>query len=59
MVRENVRDIRSSKRVKPRIMDYIRTDDGVEYLEIKDGHQCKTILLKDVEEQIKRFRSNT
>ena len=51
-----IRDYRSVNHIKPRIMDYIRYDDGEELLEVKDGNVRKTILLSDLERQIEDMR---
>ena len=56
MVRGLIRDNRSDRKVKPRVMDYIKTDQGEELLEVKDGNCKKTILLKDLEQQIAQLR---
>lgn len=56
MKRGIIRDNRSDNKVKPRIMDYIKNDDGEELLEVKDGNIRKTILLSDLEKQIEDMR---
>ncbi len=56
MKRGIIRDNRSDRQIKPRIMDYIRNDDGEELLEVKDGSVRKTILLSDLERQIENMR---
>lgn len=56
MKRGIIRDNRSNSQIKPRIMDYIRNDDGEELLEVKDGSVRKTILLSDLERQIEDMR---
>lgn len=56
MVRGNIRDNRSSREIKPRIMDYIKNDQGEELLEVKDGKLRRTILLTDLEQQIAKLR---
>ena len=56
-MRHSIRDRRSSKDVKPRVMDYVCEEDGVELLEMKDGKVLKTILLEDFEAQIAEARS--
>jgi len=49
-----IRDNRSRKR--PRIFDYIKTEDGTELIETKDDNVLKTILLDDFLNQIKEAR---
>ena len=56
MKRGIIRENRSDNQIKPRIMDYIRNDDGEELLEVKDGNVRKTILLSDLERQIEDMR---
>lgn len=58
MKRSSIRDNRSDRKIKPRVMDYIKDDNGDEMLEVKDGNVKKTILLQDFEEQIKLLRKN-
>ena len=58
MKRGTIRDNRSERRVKPRVMDYIRDDNGQEILEVKDGNVKKTILLSDLQKQIDELRQN-
>ncbi len=55
-MRKSIRDRSSDQQVKPRIMDYIRQDDGDEILEFKDGHRLRTIHLQDFMEQIEELR---
>ncbi len=54
MKRVYIRDNRSRKR--PRIFDYIKTEDGTELIETKDDNVLKTILLDDFLNQIKEAR---
>ena len=54
MKRVYIRDNRSRK--KPRILDYIKTEDGTELIETKDDNVLKTILLDDFLNQIKEAR---
>ena len=54
MKRVYIRDNRSMK--KPRILDYIRTEDGTELIETKDDKVLKTILLDDFLSQIEEAR---
>lgn len=57
MKRVYIRDNRSRK--KPRILDYIRTEDGTELIETKDDKDdkvLKTILLDDFLSQIEEAR---
>lgn len=58
MKRSSIRDSRSEKKIKPRVMDYIKCDNGEEILEVKDGNVKKTILLQDFEKQIAELRQN-
>lgn len=58
MTRGSIRDNHSDKKVKPRVMDYVKKDDGKEYLEVKDGNVLKTIEMDDFERQIKELRKN-
>ena len=51
-----IRDSRSKEPVKPRILDYVRTDDGTEMIETKDKNTKKTILLDDFLGQIEKAR---
>ena len=55
-MRKSIRDRSSDQQVKPRIMDYIRQDDGDEILEFKDGHRFKTIHVQDFMEQLEEVR---
>lgn len=59
MTRSSIRDNRSDRKIKPRVMDYIKDDNGDELLEVKDGNVKKTILLQDFEKQIELLRKNT
>jgi len=59
VTRKSIRDSRSEKKIKPRIMDYVKQDNGEEILELKDGNVIKTILLQDFEKQIAEMRQNT
>ena len=54
MKRVYIRDNRSRKR--PRIFDYIKTEDGTELIETKDDNVLTTILLDDFLNQIKEAR---
>lgn len=54
MKRVYIRDNRSRK--KPRILDYIKTEDGTELIETKDDKVLKTILLDDFLSQIEEAR---
>lgn len=56
MTRRSIRDNSSDKKIKPRIMDYIKNDNGEEILELKDGNVKKTIRLDDFEEQLAQLR---
>lgn len=58
MTRSSIRDSRSDKKIKPRVMDYIKTDNGRELLEVKDGNTKRTILLEDFENQIAELRKH-
>lgn len=58
MTRSSIRDNRSDRKIKPRVMDYIKDDNGDELLEVKDGNVKKTILLQDFEKQIELLRKN-
>lgn len=57
MIRSSIRDNRSGNKIKPRIMDYIKRDNGDELLEVKDGKVKKTIFLEDFERQIIELRT--
>ena len=57
MIRSSIRDNRSRSKIKPRIMDYIKQDNGEELLEVKDGKVKKTIFLDDFERQITELRT--
>lgn len=50
--RAAIRDSRSDKKVKPRVMDVLIDDDGTKFIEVKDGNTKKTILLDDFERQV-------
>lgn len=56
MKRVFIRDNRSRNRVKPRILDYVRTEDGTELIETKDDRTTKTILLDDFLNQLEEAR---
>ena len=58
MTRSSIRDSRSDKKIKPRVMDYIKTDNGQELLEVKDGNTKRTILLEDFVNQIAELRKH-
>jgi len=51
-----IRDNRSSGKIKPRILDYLRDDDGTEMIETKDNKTKRTILLEDFLGQIETAR---
>ncbi len=51
-----IRDNRCRKTIKPRVLDYIREDDGTELIETKDNKTKKTILLNDLLDQIEEAR---
>ncbi len=55
-MRLSIRDRNSSKSIKPRIMDYVRDENGKEILEFKEGRIFKTIVLQDFLEQITECR---
>lgn len=50
--RTKIRDNRSDKKIKPRILDVITEDDGTQLIEVKDGGITRTILLADFEQQV-------
>jgi len=52
-----IRDNRSSEEIKPRVLDYIKEDDGTELLEIKVKTFRQTILLNDLYDQIEKARN--
>lgn len=54
MKRVYIRDNRRSN--KPRILDYIKTDDGTELIETKDDKTLKSIRLDDLLRQIEEAR---
>ena len=56
MKRVYIRDNRSRNRVKPRVLDYIQTEDGTELIETKDDKTIKSILLDDFLKQIEEAR---
>ena len=56
MTRKAIRDSHSAEDIKPRIMDYVRDDNGREFLEVKDGKVKKTILLDDFKNQLNEYR---
>ncbi len=56
MKRIPIRDNRSSGKIKPRILDYLRDDDGTEMIETKDNKTKRTILLEDFLGQIETAR---
>lgn len=56
MIKEAIRDNHSDQKVKPRVMDYIRSDSGEEILEVKDGRTKRTIRLSDLTRQIENIR---
>ncbi len=57
MYRKYIRDHRTDQ--APRVFDYVREDDGTEMIEIKIGSIKKTILLPDMEEQIKKAKNSS
>lgn len=54
MKRVSIRDNRSRR--KPRIFDYIKTEDGTELIEVKDNKGIKSICLDDLLRQITEAR---
>jgi hypothetical protein len=50
--RTKIRDNRSDKKIKPRILDVITEDDGTQLIEVKDGGITRTMLLADFEQQV-------
>ena len=54
MYRKIIRDYRTKQ--EPRLFDYVRKDDGTEIIEIKIGNVYRTILLSDLEEQIREAK---
>ena len=56
MKRIPIRDNRSKEKIKPRVLDYIKNDDGTELIETKDSGNKKTMLLNDFLEQIEEAR---
>lgn len=56
MVRISIRN--QSGEHPQRIMDYVRKEDGTEYLEIKNGCRLNQILLSDFEKQIKAIKAH-
>lgn len=57
MDRFEIRDSRSKRRIKPRIMDLIVNDNGEKEIEVKDGKITKTILLDDFNRQVAEIES--
>ena len=55
-MRQSIRDRRSNQNVQPRVMDYVRGDDGVELLETKSGNITRSILFEDFVEQVREAR---
>ena len=55
MYRKFIKDHRTLK--APRVFDYVREDDGTEMIEIKIGSVIKTILLQDMEKQIREAKT--
>lgn len=58
MDRFEIRDSRSDRKIKPRIMDLIVNDNGEKEIEVKDGKQTKTILLEDFRRQVDEIESH-
>ena len=58
MRRIPIRDTQSLEKIKPRVLDYIQTDDGTELIETKDNKTKKTMLLTDFLGQIEKARKN-
>lgn len=50
--RTEIRDNRSDKKIKPRILDVITEDDGTQLIEVKNGGITRTMLLADFERQV-------
>lgn len=50
--RIEIRDNRSDKKIKPRILDVITEDDGTQLIEVKNGGITRTMLLADFERQV-------
>ena len=59
MDRFEIRDSRSKRKIKPRIMDLIVNDNGEKEIEVKDGKQTKTILLDDFRRQVKEIEAQS
>lgn len=55
MDRFEIRDSRSKRKIKPRIMDLIVNDNGEKEIEVKDGKLRKTILLDDFKRQVEEI----
>lgn len=47
MLKRDIRNPKSSGKIKQKICNFIRTDDGVELLEFKYGNVRRTILALD------------
>ena len=58
MDRFEIRDSRSDRKIKPRIMDLIVNDNGEKEIEVKDGKHTKTILLDDFRRQVDEIESH-
>ena len=58
MTRIEIRDTRSCASIKPRVLDVIIHDDGTQEIEVKDGKRKKSILLSDMQEQIRKAQNN-
>jgi hypothetical protein len=50
--RTKIRDNRSDKKIKPRILDVITEEDGTQLIEVKDRGTTRTMLLADFEQQV-------
>lgn len=59
MDRFEIRDSRSKRKIKPRIMDLIVNDNGEKEIEVKDGKQTKTILLDDFRRQVEEIEAQS
>lgn len=55
MKRFAIRDNTCPKPIKPRVFDFVITDEGEKKIEVKDGKVIKSILLEDVQKQIDEF----
>lgn len=57
MIRVEIRDSKSHKKVKPRFCDYVKRDDETEVVETKDGDHYKTISVDDLLKQLNTARA--